>query len=85
MKYVALRRITYSKGGKGHTDANGNWQGDTVEAHEEVSVAHLNASQIQMLVTDGVLAEMPEIRIEKPAVEKPAASEKAAKDDKAAG
>lgn len=84
MKYKALRRLTYSKGGQGYTDENKNWHGDTVEAGEEFDVRHLNASQLQMLVNDGALAEMPDIKIEKPATDKPAAAVKSTKDDKAA-
>lgn len=66
MKYVALKNLVYSEGGPGHYDSNGNWQGDSVRIGQDVSVTHLNTSQINLLVNMGAIAPMPEIEIKKP-------------------
>ena len=81
MKYIALKKTTYSRGGPGYEDENGNWHGEKVERGREVSVAHLNASQIEMLVNMGVLAEqpdLPEVKRPRPAKKETPAAEQAA-------
>lgn len=61
MKYVAKRSLTYSRGGPGYEDVNGNWHGEVVKAGEEVSVDHLNISQIEVLLAQGNIIELPDI------------------------
>ena len=82
MKYIALKKTTYSRGGPGYEDENGNWHGELVERGQEVSVAHLNESQIEMLVGMGVLAEQPDLpevkRPSRPAKKETQAAEQAA-------
>lgn len=66
MRYVALRWLTYSEGGPGAYDANGNWQGETVEPGQDVSAAHLKPAQINLLLNMGAILAMPEIEVKKP-------------------
>ena len=70
-KYVALKPLSYSQGGPGHFDENGNWQGDYVAPGEDVSVTHLTDAKIQLLRAMGAIIEMPEIEVKKPAKAKP--------------
>lgn len=71
MKYVALKPLSYSQGGPGHFDENGNWQGDYVAPGEDVSIAHLKPAQINLLLQQGAMMAMPEIEVKKPAKAKP--------------
>lgn len=68
MKYVALKTLVYSEGGKGQYDDGGNWQGEYVKPNEVVTLDHLDPDKIKLLIKMGAVATMPDIEVVKPEI-----------------